>query len=836
MVDVAIEEKSNVIPFRKPRTIKHTVVLFAHSDLATYIQCIKYLTEAISSRTEILLITNDDLQINALRQYAEINHIDWQAIKGEAGLFPTFELIMEKAKGEYICLLHDSVFVSKNFLTRLTHAYENFTTEYAIGPVGCVVPMLNSAPGRQNLAFPAEMNPAALNIIQEKIDEKIAAKPGDPQWTIVGTCTDACLFMHRTVFDKAGYPELAKLDPVSRGSEFATRLLSANYLTVLCGNAYCYQQIEVSKPEDFRDFPRLPIDPPPQKEENLAICYRIKVQTDLELESFKFSLLRSYQLADKIFILDEGSNIKVSQTLRNSIPEVWEKVVKYEKVFQPQDDRRSYNTLLEWAETNGCTWVLMLETLEMMDPLCTREYLQKLMRPINPMVLGYINTEYYYWDEDNKWRADGMWSKMGSIRMSRVLPGRRIGGFDLIASRNGYVPALPIENIRVAHFGLHCFELITPEQRKVQFEAAKHLDPKVNWNHFIDETGKTLFPFSSDTSVSVYMPLHNGGDKLLAWLDHVWSWADEIVIGNDRSQLSKEDHQILTTWGAKVVPCDMNMDYSRGRNQILEQCTQRFIFQLDVDERVDDPCLLFRMMQTEQEAWIFPIKNLQRFEKPTVITETARLFLNDPKFRYTRKLHETIDDSLIKSQCSVGSAPVHITHFGYQWMTDQSAFTKMQKYLEMNCAQMKEFPDDGGSYYNLSLHLLEDGFLDDALRLLTLSIFLTRGRLLPMTELAKCHLQKALQLFSGIARSPKQGYSSIPAKEYATEMTNYLTKVAPANQIIAKGHVRSFMETHPETRIWLGNHMVEMERKIFQAPTKKELNTSDDILVSGQES
>jgi len=510
-------------------------------------------------------------------------------------------------------------------------------------------------------------------------------------------------------------------------------------------------------------------------------------------------------------------------------------VVKYEKVFQPQDDRRSYNTLLDWAEEAGCTWTLMMETLEIIDPQCTREYLEKLMHPINPMVFGYINNEFYHWDDEGTWRADGMWSKMGSIRMARILPGRRIGGFDFIASRNGYVPALPIENIRVAKFGLRCFELSGPEQRKMQHDASAHMDQRVDWKHLIDETGKALFPFSDTTAMSVYMPLHTGGDKLLAWLDHIWSWADEIVVGNDRSQLSKEDHQILKTWGARVVPCDMGMDYSRGRNQIVDQCMKDFIFQLDIDERVDDPCLLFRMMQTEQDAWMFPIKNLQRHDKPTVITETARLFKNRSDFRYWGKLHETIDDSLMKTHCSVGSAPVHLTHFGYTWMTDSSAFTKMQLYAKMNCAQIKEFPEDGRAYYNLSLHLLEDGFLDDGLRMLTLSMFLTRGRLLPMTELAKCHLQKALQLFSGIAKSPKQGYSSMPAKEYAVEMTNYLKKIAPTNQIIAKGHFRSFMETNPAERIWLSQHLQKMEQKIFSPVENKDLNTVEDIVVNPQQ-
>ena len=236
-------------------------------------------------------------------------------------------------------------------------------------------------------------------------------------------------------------------------------------------------------------------------------------------------------------------------------------------------------------------------------------------------------------------------------------------------------------------------------------------------------------------------------------------------------------------------------------------------------------------MQAEHSAWIFPIANLQRHGKPPVLTETARLFKTDEKFHYWAYLHETIDDALMESQCKVGSSPIGITHFGYQWMTDQSAFTKMQKYLGMNIQQIKDYPNDGRAYYNLSLHLLEDGFLDDGLRLLTLSSYLTRGRLLPITELAKCHLQKAHHLFSQISVTTKQGRSSIPAKEYATEMAKALQQVLPIQQIVSPGHSRAFFETHPADRIWLSKHIAKMEQQLFSPPAEEDIGTKDDVLA-----
>ena len=199
----------------------------------------------------------------------------------------------------------------------------------------------------------------------------------------------------------------------------------------------------------------------------------------------------------------------------------------------------------------------MLETGESVDRQATRETFERLMRPVNPMVLGYVVSEFYSWDETDRWRADGIWGKMNSLRFGRIFPGRRIGGFDQIASRNGYLPVLPIEMVRISNIGVICKELCDEEHRRLHHDFCQQIEQKLNWDHLLDTSKMASYPFS-DRTLSVYMPLHQGGEKLLAWLDHVWSWADEIVIGNDSSQLTLEDTALLKAWGARVVPCVMN--------------------------------------------------------------------------------------------------------------------------------------------------------------------------------------------------------------------------------------------------------------------------------------
>jgi hypothetical protein len=799
---------------KKTKSIRWSIILQSKGNISKLTDCLQSLVTAISaSKTEIILINSEsrDVVVNLGNHFCKQEGIDFTSFTYSSEV--TNECLsqaIDMAKGEFIVFLNEDTVVSKNFLSRMHHAYENFPIDYSLGPIGAVVPVSNNAPGRQQLALPEEVKPEQVDEIQNRIESSLVENPQGLKWVITGIASDFCIMIPKSILSEIGIPNMGIKDEVTRGSDFVLRLLSNNLYTLICGNVYTYRNCN-----KVRRSPQLPVDKPSLREEKLGFLFKVKIDTPHLLEVFIHGLKQAANLGNGTFVLDEGSKIKLGITLKEKVPDLWKSITKYEKVFDSHDDKRAYNKLLDWAEEAGMTWTLSLESGEALEGRIDKKYFDRLMHPINPTVLCYTSDEFYFWDDMTSWRSDGYWGKINSVRLSRLFPGHRLMGNDLISSQCGYVAPLPPEVIKPASFRVKCYDLCDEEHRMAAHKRANNIAKGQNWNHIIDASGYVGYGWHNDVSISIYTPTNKGGEELLEWLDHVWSWTDEIVVGNDSSQLTFSDLSMLEAWGAKVVPCVMGENYGEGRNQIIKECTKDFIFQMDLDERLLEPMIVFRMVNTDHDAWMFPIDNVQHNGK-SITTETARLFRNKSNVKYWGYLHETIDDHMKKNAWRVGLSPVKMIHYGYLNMTPQSAWTKMQRYMSINLKQMKDFPEDGRAYYNLALHLVEDSLVEDAIKLLVAACYLSGGLLLPVTELAKLHIQRAIDLFNMVSSSQQGGASSMHVKEYSKQMLENLMRLRPQHQTVAKGHARAFFETQPDRRIWLYNHLKDIEDRLIR--------------------
>lgn len=795
----------------KEKKIRWSVLLRSKGEVDKLTDCLQNLVKAVSaSKTEVILIypniKHADVHIKLCEHFCESEGIDFSYMDSEGDVL---SLAIENAKGEFIVFLNEDTVVSKNFLSRLSHAYENFPIDYNFGPIGCVVPVSNVAPGRQKLTLPKELLPSSVEAIQGTIESNLTDKPDSLKWVISGVASDFCMLVPKKVIESVGLLNSSISDEVTRGTDYVLRLLTNNYYTILCGNVYAYRNCP-----EVRTGPQIPVDSPPEREEKLGFLFKVKIDTEYLLEIFIHSLKRVSTIADGIFVLDEGSKIKLGLTLKDREPELWSKITKYDKTFQARDDKAAYNKLLDWAEEAGMTWTFSLESGETIEGRIDRAYFERLMHPINPIILCYTSNEFYFWDDVTTWRSDGYWGKVNSVRFSRLIPGHRLMGNDTLSSQCGYVAPFPPEVIRPMNLRIKCYNLVNEEHRVEAYKRATTMAKGQNWNHILDSEGIVSYPWRNDITVSVYSPTNKGGEELKDWVDHVWSWSDEIVIGNDCSQLKPEDLAMLKVWGVKVVPCIMGDNYSKGRNMILEQCTQDHIFQMDIDERLTEPMVIFRMLCTDHDAWMFSIDNWQK-DGGSIVTETARLFRNKNNPQYWGYLHETIDDFMRTNRLKVGLSPVRLSHYGYLNMTPQGAWTKMQRYMRINLKQMEDFPRDSRSYYNLALHLVEDGLVEDAMKLLITSCYLSGGQVLSVAELAKLHVQRSFDLFNLVGSSQQGGSSALHVKEYGSQMAKALAQLRPQHQIVAQGHARAFFETDPELRLWLYRHLKHVEETII---------------------
>jgi hypothetical protein len=340
-----------------------------------------------------------------------------------------------------------------------------------------------------------------------------------------------------------------------------------------------------------------------------------------------------------------------------------------------------------------------------------------------------------------------------------------------------------------------------------------------DYSYLTNPNGMYTQPWVENNTVTFYTPTKTGGKLLYDWLDRIAYFADEIVIGNDSNSLLDDDLEFIKLYtNVKVVATNMDDNFGVGRNLCLDHCTSHYIMQLDIDEQVNDLSALRRTIDiTQYDAWMFGIDNLQK-DGRSITTETLRLFKNNDGVRYWGRLHETIDAHIQKAGWKMSKSPVKLTHYGYTIQTNDQAFKKMQRYLDINLKQMKETPDHGMAYYSTALHFLEDNLVDDALKLLDIAAFLMPQFPLATLELGKTHLRKAN---SYIARSMGNVPDSNPIKQGFRNVLAQVQELSPNNTTIAKGHCLGYFNSRPDDAKWLHKHVEKMNEKIETERTRR---------------
>ncbi len=640
-----------------------------------------------------------------------VKDMKWKmvALEGNKGFSVACNKGASIAKGKFLVFLNDDTLPAKQWLHRLIDGFENCIERLKIdSEVGAVGPMSNHVAGIQSLAGNKVYTPQNRDLVAERLPE---------QYGISHFISGFCFFIPKDLFDEVGGFD----EDLVNGAEdnaLCLELLKRGYHLVVVGTSYVYHygsstmnQAKFEKlnrgvanvPKFCRKYSLIG-DP---TEQSLAVIYRVKIQSEWDLDIFKQSLDKCGDFADYICVLDDGSEIDLG--LKHG-QEIGGAILRYRRYDREFEEIRDRNELIEMGTETGATWLIALDHDEIFEDKVTREYMERLMRPALPHIFGYYFQEYTFWLEGYV-RHDGIWGRMQCYRMWRVQPGRKL----VLGSSKGFhcehVPVIPggsalATSIRVKHYGY-----IRAEERRRKFEWYETMDKEKDagligakdYFHLIDESDLLIRPWQEHTSVGLATMME---DELYNCVEILvyFPFFDDIVIVDTGS---KDGSDSFMKWaGARVFSHKLKDNYANTRNLAVRKLSTHWCFQLDLDERMDELFKLRRALDyPAAEGFMFTIKNYTR-DGRFAVSETIRLFRRKPGIQYKNLIHETVDDVFKEAGLRTFRGPVVLTHLGYL-KKPEDVKEKMKNYMRLNEKMRQMNPQDARPYYNLALHFME---------------------------------------------------------------------------------------------------------------------------------
>ena len=166
--------------------------------------------------------------------------------------------------------------------------------------------------------------------------------------------------------------------------------------------------------------------------------------------------------------------------------------------------------------------------------------------------------------------------------------------------------------------------------------------------------------------LTLSMVVKNEEKYLRECLESVKEIADEIVLVDTGS--TDGTIRIAEEYGAKIFNFPWGNDFSSARNFALGKSTGDWILSLDADERLDYHSIIEVKKTIENNALLAcycRVKFYDFDEKRNYSLSYPRLFTNSPEIKFTGKVYEEIETSLIKNKYHLLNSKILIHHPGY---------------------------------------------------------------------------------------------------------------------------------------------------------------------------
>ena len=768
----------------------YSVIVVLWNNLETTVRCVESLMRTAPPDAELIFVDNGST--DGTRGYlAEVTSrapIPCKTVLADRneGWCRGINLGLERALGDYVVFLNNDVITTPGWLEGLRECLvESPTTVPGLRRVGLVGPVTNSAGGPQQVVGPIQYDLAGLDDHARRHRE-VFRKSWGSSFFLSGFCLmirRGCLHEVGGLderFSPGGFDDNDIVlraqelgwDAVIAGDVFVHHDGSSTFRRLLPANrsGLVNRAVFYDKWRERRAGPK-----------RLVAIYRVKNCEAM----LKESLDATARFADAIVVLDDGSTDGTG-----ALCERHPAVTRYERQDLPFQERRDRNRLLAMASELRPDWVIAIDADEVFE--MDRARVERLMHLNDPhvRVLGFH--WYTFWEPTRTYyRSDGIFGGMSGYRMFRWEPGQHIAHGTANGLHCGNIPHFPdgagrYTDVRVRHLGYDSEEL---RRRKHRFY--RELDPQPDaslvgnsdYAHLVS-TSIWLRRYPERHGVSLCVITKNEEERLEEFLSFFEPYVDQICVVDTGSTDRTAEIARRFTENVEILAMD-RLDLAHARNRSVALATQPWILSLDPDESIalsDLPNLHRLLDDQEAHAYTFHVSNHQK-DGPPVMSLAVRLFRNDPKIRYSRPVHETVEQSLMV-YAGVVVRPSHIAleHHGYL-KDDAVVEAKMVRYFERNREYREEHPEDPMPWFNEAMHLLNEGREEEAASFLSRATRLDPGFLSPRSQLAYLFQERAMRSWQSVLEAMPADH---PLRPQAERSLNALSAMTPPRPPVGK--------------------------------------------------
>jgi len=193
-------------------------------------------------------------------------------------------------------------------------------------------------------------------------------------------------------------------------------------------------------------------------------------------------------------------------------------------------------------------------------------------------------------------------------------------------------------------------------------------------------------------TITLSIIVKNEEKYLRGCLESVKDVVSEIVLVDTGS--TDNTIKIAEEFGAKIFHFDWINDFSAARNYALNNSTGDWILYLDADERLSGNSIeeLKKITNNNSNVGFYcSVKSAGNISGNSSMMKYTRLFKNIPGLKFSGKVHEQIEDSLIEKGCSLVDSNIEIIHLGYN-VEKEKIIEKAKRNLNLLLSEFKSNP------------------------------------------------------------------------------------------------------------------------------------------------
>jgi len=686
--------------------------------------------------------------------------------------------------GDFICLLNNDTIVTPRWIEKMLNVYNKLAMMHERNrpcpPPAVIAPVSNYVMQHQMVRLPPDFKLDQIPEVGETVEKESRGR-----WYYSAVVSGFCMLIKRDVFEQLeGFDE--SFYNGNEDVDFCCRVNDAGYSCIVDRSTFIFHYGS----QTLQAFPDRDTDGGVANRVQMALKYagetskERKISGNVRLKCSQGDLekwlQRHYDLFDVVNIVDDNSGWDMESYLKEN----WSKCtyLLMKGVLEVEQRRMLY--MLSYEQEMD--WMVVLDHDEFLEEKVNREYLQRLVNMPIPGTQAFVARWIHLWNSPDTYHMK--YPPHSGVFMRRVQPNLAyVGGTPGSSLHCSRIPETPIvgsalANIHILHYGY-----VDAAQRKRKRAYYEEKDPNPipqlvgsdSYRHLTDQTSILISEWHGSRAYTLSlcaMAEHEPSYRVQMLLESVGSLVDEIVF---RVPPGSPHIPLLQRWGATIVEKEWNDHYSQMRNSALDKATQNYILMLDIDESLTDPPEIIFLLEQQPTAILFTINNIQPGKKPPAVTEIMRLFLNHPQIKFRGRLHETIEDDIQKVRGSIIlRANGKINHFGF---LSSKLPDKLKKYIKLNKRAIHEDPKDPKPYFNLALHFIEDGEIEQAEEYLKKAIELHPKFTLAKIELAKMYLRFSNSL---IASSLSDAPPKHPIREPLEQMDRMIKMLVPPGEAL----------------------------------------------------